>query len=436
MAPPDTIPLDSLGKPFYAGSVQNLYAIPGCDTHMVTETTSRGSVFDVGSIFAIEGSDLSRAVFRHAFYSRMHEPEFWQDIRRSIESTRHLSPSYREELIGGALETLCRDGAHTHHEGMIDAKFGRVVRRGVPEHPSRFNVVRRYQILKPAPLEALGHPLFDYDVHRRTDQFVIPLEWIVRFGITPSSSIYRKYREMAPEDQRAFEDELGTGSALIPWVPFDRPVNDCTTKFEPEDRNLRLQEASELSGLPGHRFGRALQLAVLGAWSVRQLLGRIDLRLWDIKWEFAADDDAIVFVDTIDTDSFRATRFLDSPRGRVVIHFNKQAIRDYFALLHPDWMEGVNRAKAQARREGRAFPNVLGEAQARGEAPATPEVEPAFRAIQSAKLDLIRRFMLEELPPAEITTRLDELAAEEFAFYQARNLATAFLERNGVAGAA
>ena len=48
------VPLDALREPFYEGSVQRLYAIPGEPDYMVTETTAGGSVFDVGTIFSIE----------------------------------------------------------------------------------------------------------------------------------------------------------------------------------------------------------------------------------------------------------------------------------------------------------------------------------------------------------------------------------------------
>src|SRR6056297_3082879 len=62
------IPVSDLGEPFYEGSVQRLYAVPGDDSIMVTQTSSRGSVFDVGALFEIEGHDINRALFRHLLY--------------------------------------------------------------------------------------------------------------------------------------------------------------------------------------------------------------------------------------------------------------------------------------------------------------------------------------------------------------------------------
>ena len=53
------IPLSALEEPFYEGSVQRLFAVPEDDSLMVTQTTSRGSVFDVGALFEIEGNDFT-----------------------------------------------------------------------------------------------------------------------------------------------------------------------------------------------------------------------------------------------------------------------------------------------------------------------------------------------------------------------------------------
>ena len=71
------IPLSALEEPFYEGSVQRLFAVPEDDSLMVTQTTSRGSVFDVGALFEIEGNDVNRALFRHVLYSSMGDAEHW-----------------------------------------------------------------------------------------------------------------------------------------------------------------------------------------------------------------------------------------------------------------------------------------------------------------------------------------------------------------------
>ncbi len=150
------IPISTLTEPFYEGSVQRLFAVPDDDSIMVTQTTARGSVFDVGALFEIPGHDVNRAVFRHVLYSKLGEPEVWNAVADSIRNATELDAAYRDELLSGSLEEYCQKGASTHHEGMLDAVTGEVAREGLPENPSAFNVVRKYQILKPTRSDFLG----------------------------------------------------------------------------------------------------------------------------------------------------------------------------------------------------------------------------------------------------------------------------------------
>lgn len=135
-----------LGQPIYVGSVQHLYAVPNREDLMVCETTNAGSVFDVGSIFDIPGSDVARATFRHALYTRMAKPETWKKVSDAINADANLPASFKEEIQRGPLETMLQKGAHTHHIGMLDAQSGEICTNGTPAHPSTFNVVRRFPL--------------------------------------------------------------------------------------------------------------------------------------------------------------------------------------------------------------------------------------------------------------------------------------------------
>ncbi len=427
-----TIPISTLGDPFYEGSVQRLYAVPGNDRLMVTQTTARGSVFDVGALFEIPGNDVNRALFRHLLYSRLGEPGVWRRVAEAIRGDAGLDETVRAELLEGPLEDWCERGALTHHEGMIDARTGEVIRSGAPEHPSAHNVVRKYQILKPARIDFLGAHLFDYSEFPQRDGFVVPLEYIVRFGITSASSVYRKYLAMDGSARASFERELGVTRALEAWHYLEKPISDFTTKFEPEDRMVSKQEAIVTSGLTGPQFVRSGKLAVLGAWVVRQLLEEIGLCLWDIKWEFARDGEELVFVDTIDTDSFRATLFLESDGRRFVNHYNKQAIRDYFTLMHADWISAIREAKALGAAQGVAFTDLLKAGQEKGVYAGTPEVDPGFTAIQQRKMDAIRDYMLGRTAAEETKQSLRETGLDEIGFYREAGKLDDFAELNGV----
>lgn len=421
-----------LGEPFYEGSVQRLYAVPGDDSVMVTRTSARGSVFDVGALFEISGHDVNRALFRHVLYSRLGDPAVWRRVKAAIESAPELDAAYRADLLGPLLESCCERGARTHHEGMLDAVTGEVVREGVPANPSACNVVRKFQILKPERTRFLGAPLFDYAKFPHSDRFVVPLEYIVRFGITSASSVYKKYAGMEPKAKAAFERELGVSRPLDVWQYLERPISDFTSKFEPEDRMVSKQEALVMSGLSGAQFAESGTLAVLGAWVVRDLVEELGLRMWDLKWEFAKDGDDLVFVDTIDTDSIRATMTLEHSGQGYAVHYNKQAMRDYFTLLHRDWIADIAEAKLLGQKEGVAFTEILEAGQAEGRYAGTPTVDPAFLALQVEKMAAIRDSLTGEASAEAVRARLETAGREELAFYEGRGALGDLKKINGI----
>ncbi|MFT4546231.1 MAG: phosphoribosylaminoimidazole-succinocarboxamide synthase [Pseudoalteromonas tetraodonis] len=411
------VPLSALETPFYEGSVQRLFAVPGDQTKMVCETTAVGSVFDVGAIFSIDGSDTGRAVFRHVLYTKLGQPETWQRVAETLKADAALDPAQREELLSGLLERYCQNGAKTHHVGMLDANTGAVVTDGLPENESTYNVVRRYDVKTPPQVRLLGHPLYDYAQFPGMDKYVVPLEVIVRFGLTSGSSVYKKYLKLGDAQRVAFQQEMGVDGALEAWQYLRQPIVDFTSKYEPEDRAVSKQEAIMMSGLAADQFVDLGKLAVLGAWVVRNMVEEMGLRLWDLKWEFARDGDDLVFVDTIDTDSIRATG--ESQRGgrTFAIHFNKQAMRDYYEIAHADWMAGVNDAKSKARATGEPFVKLLRAGQEAGHYPQDPQVDQTFMNIQVSKMALVKNRILERITADEARDGLAKAGAEELAFY-------------------
>ena len=429
---PTKIDLSSFGEPVYRGSVQNLHAAPGHPGFVVCETTEAGSVFDVGSIFKIEGNDLNRAIFRHAMYSRLAQPETWKRVKAAIEASS-MAPELREELLTGPFEKMLEQGAVTHHIGMVDALTGAVVREGMPEHPSCFNVVRRFPVMHPPQRQMLGTFVFDYAQFHQSSSYVIPLEYIVRFGVTSGSSIFKKYQSLGDAAKRAYEQEMGLTKPMKVWEMLERPVYDLTSKHEPEDRAVSKQEALIMSGLSSQDFLDTIKMSILGGWAVRELLETAGLLLWDLKWEFAVDGEDLLFVDTIDADSFRGTSFIEVEGRKLVVHFNKQAMRDYYRLVEPEWFAGINDAKQHAQKIGQPFKQVLREGQAAGKWPATPVVDPAFLDLQARKTALIREHVQAARPAAAIRADLEAAGAAEVEFYRSKGLVKALLDMNAVA---
>ena len=428
---PTHLNLSKLGEPVYRGSVQNLYAVPDHPGYVVCETTPAGSVFDVGSIFNIEGNDLNRAIFRHAMYSRLAQPETWQRVKTAIENTP-MDAAWRKELLTGPMETMLERGAATHHIGMVDAVTGEIVRSGLPANPSCYNVVRRFPVMHPPQRNLLGAHVFDYAQFHQSATYVVPLEYIVRFGVTSGSSILKKYQGLSEAAKRSYEQELGITKPMGVWEMLERPIYDLTSKYEPEDRAVSKQEALMMSGLSSDDFLHTVKLAILGGWAVRELLESAGLLLWDLKWEFAVEREELLFVDTIDADSFRGTTFLDVEGRKLVIHYNKQAMRDYYRLVHPDWYAGINEAKTQAQKSGTPFKKVLKAGQADGKWPQTPVVDIEFLDLQARKTALIRQHVAAERDAAAIRADLEATGAAEVEFYRQRGLLGDLLKANAV----
>jgi phosphoribosylaminoimidazole-succinocarboxamide synthase len=428
---PSHIDPSQFGEPIYRGSVQNLYAVPDHPAFIICETTPAGSVFDVGSIFNIEGNDLNRAIFRHAMYARLGQQDTWRRVKARIEADTAMPADWKRNLLTGPLETMLEGGARTHHVGMMDASTGDICKSGLPAHPSHCNIVRRFPVMKPPQRELLGNFVFDYTQFHQSDTYVVPLEYIVRFGITSGSSIFKKYERLDESGRRAFEQELGMDGPMRAWQMLNRPIFDLTSKYEPEDRAVSKQEAMLMSGLSAQFFLDTIKMALLGGWAVREVLEDVGLQLWDLKWEFAVDREDLFFVDTIDPDSFRATSVVQADGRGLIVHYNKQAMRDYYKLVHPAWFAGINTAKHDAAKIGRPFKEVLRAGQAEAKYPPTPDVAPDFLAIQAEKGRLIREHITGAGDDASIRRGLVKAGEEEAAFYRGRGLLPALLDLNG-----
>jgi phosphoribosylaminoimidazole-succinocarboxamide synthase len=428
--PPTSIPIPTLGEASYLGSVQHLYPAPGHPAYLVSQTTEAGSVFDVGSIFRIPGNDIARATFRHVLYSNLGKPQTWQHLRRHLQQDSSLDSSLRQELLTGPLESMCESGASTHHIGMLDADTGTVTTGSLPAKPSPFNVIRRFPVIHPPQRQLLGGYAYDYAQFHQSDTYVIPLEYIVRFGVTSGSSILRLYENMSESARQSYLRELGLSQQMQPWKMLDRPIFDLTSKYEPEDRNVSKQEAMLMSGLSSQHFLDSIKMAILGGYVVKQTLAPIGLLLWDLKWEFAVDRQALLFVDTIDNDSFRATRFMEVSGQRIVIHYNKQAMRDYYRILHSTWYSSLNTAKLEAKHSGRPFKEILKQGQQQGIYPETPAADPAFLDIQSRKSQLISQHLLHPENAQTIAAELEACGQQEIDYYRKHQRLDALIKVN------
>ena len=407
------IPISTLKNPAYVGSVQNLFFLKENPEVMVCKTTSGGSVFDVGTIFSIPGSDVCRAALRHKIYGQLASPAKWQEVLNPLKVPDGIKPLLDSEFSEG----LKRKGAATHHVGMIDEQTGKVHAASNPKNPSRYVVVKRFQVMKPVRFYLNETPLWDYSAFYHADKYVVPLENIVRFGITPGSSIYKKYLKLDDAAKDKYLSELGVKESLRPWQQFSLPIVDFTTKYEPEDRNLTLQEALYISGCDGNTFMQLRSISLLASCMVSSFFRDLGLLLWDLKWEIAKDGDDLVIVDTIDTDSLRVTTEIEAQGLKFHVHFNKQSMRDYYKIMHAQWFSALNEAKNQAKKSGKPFHEHLEEGVNKGIFPPIPEVDPQFLEIQGKKFTTLLDYVRDQVDVQEAKKRIQMIAEEEVGYY-------------------
>ena len=402
-------------EPCYIGSVQRLYDVPGHPGLIISETTAGGSVFDVGTIFNIKGSDIGRACFRHLVFQDLQSPEAWGELSKQLSTESSIIQKDDSGLVEKILSEFCKNGAPTHHLGMIEREKGEVFSKGFPSRLSNLTLIKKYEVLKPELVTVLGWHFYDYEKYHHKDANVIPLEYIVRLGVTSGSSILRKYNRLSGPDKKAYLNELGV-DALSPWTRFDFPIVDLTTKYEPEDRNISRQEAALISGVDGETFSRSLIMAILGAFLLRRIFSKMGLFLWDLKWEIARDGDKLVFVDTIDTDSVRVTYNMTQDNKSYFVHFNKQAMRDYYKIMHAEWYNAVNESKKIATQSGRPFTEILSEGQKKNEYPGTPVIDEQFLDLQKRKFEMVRDFIKNQKKGPE--EEAEKIARAEIDYYR------------------
>ncbi|MEO5354553.1 MAG: hypothetical protein H7835_15225 [Magnetococcus sp. XQGC-1] len=438
------VDLSRLTTPDYRGSVQNLYYLTDDSDCMVCETTSSGSVFDVGSIFAIGGSDLGRAAFRHFVYSQMHTPEAWQAVGQLLqdeygEKQRFLEFINKKQSNGqGLLERFQQQGAPTHHLGMVDRATGMVFKDSFPEQVSPFVLVEKFAVIKPLPISYRTSHFWDYSPCKNQTRHVIPLENIVRLGITSGSSLYQKFLQMGESHRRHFLKDLGVEELPL-WRFFPVPIADFTSKYEPEDRALTYQEALHISGCHGEQFLDIIRMTILGSLLVQGIFKEIGLTLWDVKWEVARKGEQLLFVDTIDTDSLRVTCVVKEEENELFVHFNKQAIRDYYKIMHSDWFEAIKSAKSEAAQHGVTFHELLEEGQRSGKYPGTPVIQESFLKIQEKKFALLLEHVLNKSRQSDTASARIEradaaraIARAEVDFYRNAGSIHSFLALNSL----
>ena len=193
-------------------------------------------------------------------------------------------------------------------------------RLGVPHHylslagPTAMRVKRVQVVPKPATLGP--HPT----------NYLVPLELIVRYYLAGSMWDRVKAGKVSAQD-------LGfpKGKTLTFAMPLPEPHFEVTTKLEPVDRLLTMDEALSLSALDRKQLDGIRETILKVDVAMQKEIGPRGLLHVDGKKEFAVDaDGALMVVDTFGTAD--EDRFWDQAaydRGRQV-DFSKEFVRQHY----------------------------------------------------------------------------------------------------------
>ncbi|MEY7850442.1 phosphoribosylaminoimidazolesuccinocarboxamide synthase [Natrarchaeobius sp. A-rgal3] len=231
-------------------------------------------------------------------------------------------------------ELLESAGIPTHYRGVVerDTADGEVVPLETVDEPPVEMAIDLTQV------PALPNEGREYDYEHYHDaageNYLIPLEIVFRNRVPEGSSLRRR---TDPDDH---------GLDLEGWpaeaVDLEEPIVEFSTKYEESDRYLDRSEADSIAGLAGVDDLESVARAVNRVVTEQAESAGLDHQ--DGKIECLYVDGEIRVADVVGT--FDENRF--SYEGT---QLSKEVLRQYHKRTQPEWVQAVEAAKAEAKRE-------------------------------------------------------------------------------------
>jgi len=239
-------------------------------------------------------------------------------------------------------ERLRELGVASHYLSMVHngepISAGQAIAHGIAPDTLRVRLVNR---LLPRHTPA-G---WDYSVFvdPPSRHFVVPVEFISRVTLPPHSSVWKRIDrgELSPAD-------LGLPETIRPGGSLPHHVLDYSTKYEPEDRYLRGEEARALTSFSPERWERINATTRRVSESMTDYAASKGVQRDDGKVEYVTldnDREVDVLGDAVTT-LHEDRLVLDG------LDVTKQAIRDAIRRSSPAWAAEIERAKREARARG------------------------------------------------------------------------------------
>jgi phosphoribosylaminoimidazole-succinocarboxamide synthase len=310
-------------------------------------------------------------------------------------------------------EELERQGIRTHYQGLV-SRDGRLLRFGDLKEGSggaETMQVSLARVYHPVAREFCrdGQVLTSYDYsfftanRGRINNYLVGLEIIFRNGLPLGSSVFERLeqargsaasKEAAVAAVAAILKELGLKEPPQPGQMLPRPVMSFTTKLEPGDRPLGLNEAWRISGLGRRDFGELKRIALRANQVVTDLARRGGFEHFDGKIE-AVWDNGLAVCDVLGT--FDENRF--AFQGQQI---SKEVLRQWYKRHQPEFVSACDswkktgvgwqqRCDIKPRKLPRALVTLAGQMYTAGcnrytgrRIFAAPEVEEVLAALARA----------------------------------------------------
>ncbi|MDQ2050015.1 phosphoribosylaminoimidazolesuccinocarboxamide synthase [Natronolimnohabitans sp. A-GB9] len=227
-------------------------------------------------------------------------------------------------------ELLESEGVPTHYRGVVDD--GDVVSLAETSSPPWEMAIDLTQV-PDLPHEGRS---YDYDHYHEAagENYLVPLEIVFRNRVPVGSSLRRRTE---PADHGLEFDEWPEEA-----VDLAEPIVEFSTKYEEGDRYLDREEADAIAGVAS--IDDLEETAREVNRIVTEQAESADLTHEDGKIECLYYQGEIRVADVVGT--FDENRF--SYEGT---QLSKEVLRQYHKRTQPDWVEAVEEAKAEAKRQ-------------------------------------------------------------------------------------
>lgn len=258
-------------------------------------------------------------------------------------------------MAGYNFELLNENGIENHYLGLVTNEGELItakeaVRRKIAPVTMRLQFVNRLM-----PEFADGEWSYQMFENPPKNNYVLPMEFISRNSLPENSSIWGRIKEGSLTLK-----ELGLPSDFKPGyeVPGElKPILDYSTKFEPEDRYLNLEEAQEVLRIDQGRFSE-INRKTRDASNLMTDYAQ--------SLEFKREDGKVEYI-TLEVDGFPIDKLGDAVcswhEDRISwngLGISKQRIRDKVKSLNEEWYADIQECKKRAREEGHAsFKDLL-----------------------------------------------------------------------------